>query len=72
MADQRALDAISRIERALARIEAAGVRAQAAARESADGSAELERMRGAHRALRTRAEGAIGQIDRLLDAGVGS
>ena len=69
MADQRALDAISRIERALARIEEAGVRAQAAAGEGTDGDAELERVRGAHQALRMRVEGAIGQIDRLLETG---
>jgi hypothetical protein len=65
MADQRALDAISRIERALARIEAAGARAQAAA----GNGAELEQLRGAHQSLRMRVEGAIGQIDRLLETG---
>jgi hypothetical protein len=66
MADQRALDAINRIERALARIETAGAVAQDAAPE---GATELEQVRGAHQALRMRVEGAIGQIDRLLDAG---
>ena len=65
MADQRALDAISRIERALARIEAAGARAQA----TAGNGAELEQLRGAHQSLRMRVEGAIGQIDRLLESG---
>ncbi|HEY5713711.1 MAG TPA: hypothetical protein VIT38_17585 [Allosphingosinicella sp.] len=65
MADQRALDAISRIERALARIEAAGARAQT----SAGNGAELEQLRGAHQSLRMRVEGAIGQIDRLLESG---
>jgi uncharacterized membrane protein len=70
MGDQRALDAISRIERALARVEAAAARAQAAQRSDATaGSQELERLRGAHSALRSRVEGAIGQIDRLLDTG---
>jgi hypothetical protein len=69
MGDQRALDAIGRIERALARVEAAAARAQAAQRnEAAGGSEELDRLRGAHQALRSRVEGAIGQIDRLLDA----
>jgi hypothetical protein len=70
MGDQRALDAVSRIERALARVEAAASRGQASQRnDSAAGSEELERLRGAHRALRSRVEGAIGQIDRLLDVG---
>ena len=67
MADQRALDAISRIERALARIEAAGSAAQAAARDGAAGNAELERLRSAHQTLRMRVEGAIGEIDRMLE-----
>jgi hypothetical protein len=71
MGDQRALDAIGRIERALARVEAAATRAQAAQRgDAAAGSQELERLRGAHSALRSRVEGAIGQIDRLLDTEV--
>ena len=69
MADQRALDAIGRIERALARIETASSRAQTAAKNGADGSEELDRLRGAHQALRARVEGAIGQIDRLLETG---
>jgi len=70
MGDQRALDAIGRIESALARIEAAGARAQAAGmNHAAAGSEELERLRGAHMALRSRVEGAIGQIDRLLEPG---
>lgn len=65
MGDQRALDAIGRIERALARIEAAGRRPQP---DGAD-SAELETLREAHRALRNRVEGAIGEIDRLIASG---
>lgn len=70
MGDQRALDAIGRIERALARVEAAATRVQAAHRnDEAAGSEALERLRGAHLALRGRVEGAIGQIDRLLDTG---
>src|SRR6185503_10414862 len=63
MADQRALDAIGRIERALARIEAASSRAESARKSDGDGSRELERLQGAHQALRSRVEGAIGQID---------
>jgi hypothetical protein len=69
MADQRALDAVARIERALARIESAAMRTQAAAKSGAAGGEELERLRGAHMALRGRVEGAIGQIDRLLETG---
>ena len=65
MGDTRALDAIARIERALARIETS---ARTPAAESAD-PAELTALRDAHRALRARVEGAIGQIDRLLEDG---
>jgi hypothetical protein len=64
MADPRALDAIHRIERALARIEAAA----AHPRPSPGPSEELERLRQAHEALRERVSGAVGQIDRLLAA----
>lgn len=67
MGDQRALDAVSRIERALARIESA-VRRQPHAGDGVD-SAELDHLRGAHQALRARVEGAIGQIDVLLETG---
>ena len=67
MGDQRALDAVSRIERALARIETAARRPQPAG--NSGGSAELEQVRGAHQELRSRVEGAIGQIDRLLETG---
>jgi hypothetical protein len=63
MADQRALDALARIEQALARIEAAARRPQAPAADPA----ELEQLRDVHLALRSRVEGAIGQIDRLLE-----
>jgi hypothetical protein len=69
MGDQRALDAIGRIERAIARVEVAATRAQARTSGAAAGSEELEQLRGAHLALRGRVEGAIGQIDRLLDGG---
>lgn len=69
MADQRALDAIGRIERALARIEAASSRASASRKNEGNGSEELERLRGAHDALRSRVAGAIGQIDQLLESG---
>jgi hypothetical protein len=65
MGDQRALDAIGRIERALARIEVSARRPPPPTTDAA----ELERLRGAHQALRGRIEGAIGQLDRLLDGG---
>ena len=67
MGDQRALDAISRIERALARIETAARRPQSAG--NGGDSAEMEQVRDAHGKLRARVEGAIGQIDRLLETG---
>ena len=66
MGDTRALDAIARIERALARIEASS---RTPAADSAE-PGELAALRDAHRALRARVEGAIGQIDRLLEDGV--
>ena len=58
------MDAIARIERALARIEASS---RTSAADSAD-PAELTELRHAHAALRARVEGAIGQIDRLLES----
>ncbi len=64
MADQRALMALRRLERALARVEAA------APSPAADGeNQELERIRSAHEQLRSRVSGAIGQIDQLLQSG---
>ncbi|HYD12067.1 MAG TPA: hypothetical protein VEC11_04395 [Allosphingosinicella sp.] len=64
MGDVRALDAIARIERALARIEASGRRSS----QSSSDPAELIELRTAHQALRARVEGAIGQIDLLLES----
>jgi hypothetical protein len=69
MPDQRALDAIRRIERALARIEAVADRPSPTA--PAEDSAELERLRAAHEALRSRVAGAIGEVDRLLTSAGG-
>ena len=67
MADPRALDAVRRIERALARVEAAAARpAPPAAAEPSD---EYERLREAHDALRRQVAGAIGQIDRMIETG---
>ena len=64
MGDARAQDAIARIERALARIEASARKSGGQATEMA----ELSALRSAHEALRTRVEGAIGQIDHMLES----
>jgi len=68
MGDARSLDAIARIERALARIETSARTSAAHSTDMAD-NAELSALRDAHSALRARVEGAIGQIDRLLEDG---
>ncbi|MEA3030764.1 MAG: hypothetical protein QOJ53_2071 [Sphingomonadales bacterium] len=65
MADERALAAIRRIEQALARIEAASARPRPAPAADPD---DLRQLRDVHQALRARVEGAIGQIDQLLEA----
>ena len=67
MGDTRALEAIRRIEQALARIEAAASRPASA--PASQPSEEYERLKEAHDALRRRVSGAIGQIDRLLETG---
>jgi hypothetical protein len=63
MADERALAAIRRIEQALARIETVSARPKPAAADPE----ELRQLRDVHQALRAKVEGAIGQIDRLLE-----
>ena len=65
MADQRALDAIRRIEQALARVESAAVRPRPA--PPAGPPENYERLRQAHDSLRDRVAGAIGEIDRMLE-----
>ena len=62
MPDERTSAALDRIERAFARIEAASADLSAG---SLDGR-ELEQLRQAHQALRSRVEGAISHIDELL------
>jgi hypothetical protein len=63
MSDDRALQAVGRIERALARIEAAATKVpEPAPRDDSD----LRQLREVHQALRGKVEGAISQIDRLL------
>jgi hypothetical protein len=64
MAEQRALDAVARIERALARIEAAAVR-PAPIGESQD----HHRLQARHDAMRGRVTGALAQLDALIGAG---
>jgi hypothetical protein len=65
MPDQRALSAIDRIERALARIEAAADQPAPPPRDDSD----LIELRQVHHALRSKVEGAIAQIDRLIETG---
>jgi hypothetical protein len=63
--NERARRAFDRIERAIERIEdRAGRLAEAATRPRND--EELERLRSAHLTLRRQVQGAIGEIDRLL------
>ena len=69
MSDERAVAALERIERALNRIETAGSARPAASAPADDG--ELRALRDAHDALRGKVEGAIAQIDRLLENGKG-
>ena len=66
MADDRAMEAIGRIERALTRIEAAAAKQPEPAPRD---DSELRQLRDVHQALRGKVEGAIDQIDRLLAAG---
>lgn len=64
MPDERAILAISRIERALARIEAAAGRPK----PNVSNDDELQELRQRHQALRGKIEGAISQIDRMLES----
>jgi len=66
MADQRALAAVRRIERALARVEAVASGPSSASNGKDE---EIERLRSAHDRLRDQVSGAIGQIDKLLQSG---
>jgi hypothetical protein len=65
MGDERVIELIGRIDRALARIEAAAARRAAPAADDGRAVAVAE----AHRALRDKVESAISQIDRLIAAG---
>lgn len=66
MADTRALDAVRRIERAIARLDAAVSRPAPAEAENGE---DYQRLREAHDVLRRQVAGAIGQIDRLIESG---
>jgi len=68
MPDERAIVAISRIERAFARIEAVAGRGPTPISANDD---ELQALRQRHEALRDRVQGAVSQIDQLLAARVG-
>jgi hypothetical protein len=61
MIDEKAIQAITRIERALARVEEAAGRIPPPRDDD-----ELLRLREVHQNLRGKVEGAISQIDRLL------
>ena len=67
MGDQRALDAISRLEQPMARIESSAARPKTPA--APDQSEDYEHLREAHAALRRSVAGAIGQIDHLIETG---
>ena len=69
MADIRAMEAIDRLERALARVE--GAAARKTGPEPRD-EGELIELRQVHQALRSKVEGAILQIDRMLEASGGA
>lgn len=66
MGDSRALDAVGRIERALARLEAAAARPASAESGPSD---DARHLREAHDALRRQVAGAIGKIDRIIETG---
>lgn len=62
MKDERAHKALERIERALTRLEAAANKPPPPRDDR-----ELRQLREVHQALRGKVEGAITQIDRLLE-----
>jgi len=66
MGDERVIELIGRVDRALARIEAASAR-RAAPPVHDDGRAAA--IEEAHQALRAKVERTISQIDRLIAAG---
>jgi hypothetical protein len=73
MGDERVIELIGRIDRALARIEAAAARpappAAPPAPTAADDDGRAAAIEEAHQALRAKVERSISQIDRLIAAG---
>jgi hypothetical protein len=72
MGDERVTNAIGRIDRALARIESAASRpfeAPGGAQSPSGDDSRAEALEEANRTLRSKVEGAIAQIDRLLERG---
>ena len=69
MAQERASAALRRIEQALERIEAAALRSPSPVGDGAGiaGDQQNQALVKAHLALRSRVEGAIAQIDSLLE-----
>jgi hypothetical protein len=67
MGDERVIDLVGRIDRALARIEAAATSPAPAKASADDGRAAA--LEEANNALRVRLESAIAQIDRLIASG---
>ena len=65
MGQDRVSQALGRIERAIARIEAAG--SNGSRQPPAADNSELDGLKEAHEALRGKVQGAIAQIDRLLE-----
>jgi hypothetical protein len=65
MGQERVSQALGRIEHAIARIEVAASGNGAQPAKADDG--EVEALREAHEALRAKVQGAIAQIDRLLE-----
>jgi hypothetical protein len=66
MGDERVIELIGRIDRALARIEAAAARPAPPPAHDDGRAAAIEE---AHEALRAKVERSISQIDRLIAAG---
>jgi hypothetical protein len=69
MGDERVIELIGRIDRALARIEAAA--RPPAPPQSLPDDGRAAALEQAHGALRGRVESAISQIDRLIASGEG-
>ena len=67
MGDERVIELIGRIDRALARIEAEAVRSPATTTAPAEG--RVAAIEEAHQALRAKVERTISQIARLIASG---